>query len=154
MFDCVKPKNLKQKSYEFLTGKKNRQHARDFAGTPYAQRVIFVPQCMRNIEKCRAKEEGGYYICAECGFCKIAPISKKAKELGYKALFILKGGRIIEKIMKDLKPRAVLGIACFYEGAEGMKICEKNSVIVQFVPLTKDGCVATDVNLDEVLKIL
>jgi hypothetical protein len=94
---------------------------------------------MRNIEKCRAKEMGSYYTCAECGACKIGPISKKATALGYQALFILKGGRTVEKLIQELKPAAIVGVACFYEGAQGFEQGEKHQIVVQFVPLTRDG---------------
>jgi hypothetical protein len=125
-----------------------------FAATHYGERVVFVPHCMRNIDKCKAKEMGSHYICAECGACKISRISKKSKELGYKAIYILKGGKAVKKLTEELKPKAVLGVACYFEGVMGMRESEKHGLIVQFVPLTRDGCVDTDVDLDEVFKSL
>lgn len=146
------------KSYEELNKKavlaKNRKMEIRFLSVPYGERMIFVPHCMRNIEKCKAKEMGSYYICAECGGCKVGPISKKAKSLGYKALFILKGGRAIEKLTRENKPGAILGVACYFEGILGMKESERHKIPAQFVALTKDGCAETDVNLEEVLKTL
>ena len=154
MLDCLKPDKLKEKTYQLVTAKKNKSNLDRFIAVPFDERIILVPQCMRNVEKCKAKELGAYYICAECGACKIGSISKKSKELGYKGLFILKGGRIAEKLIAELKPKAVVGVACFYEGSEGMELCEKHNITVQFVPLTKDGCVDTDVNLNEVLEVI
>lgn len=154
MIKCLLPKKSKEKLYIAYTAKKNKQNEKKFASTAFSDRIVLVPQCMRNIEKCKAKEHGGYYVCAECGACKVSPISKKVKQLGYKALYILKGGRIVEKLIDEQKPKALLAVACFYEGEEGMKLCDKKNVTVQFVPLTKDGCVATDVNVEDVLKVL
>ncbi|MCB4791714.1 MAG: DUF116 domain-containing protein [Elusimicrobia bacterium] len=154
MFECLKPSKLKEETYKKITAKKNKSNSAKFISVPFGERLIFVPQCMRNVKVCKAKEEGGYYICSECGGCKIGSISKKSKELGYKGLFILKGGRIVEKLVLELKPEAIVGVACFYEGSEGMELCEKNNITVQFVPLSKDGCVDTDVNLDSVMEIL
>jgi hypothetical protein len=146
------------KSYEELNKKavekKNRAMENRFAAVPFSKRVVFVPHCMRNIEKCKAKEMGSYYICAECGACKIGPISKKMKSLGYKALYILKGGKAMDKLTKETEPGAILGVACYYEGVLGMKECEKHKIPVQFVSLTKDGCSGTDVNLEEVLEAI
>lgn len=154
MLDCLKPAKLKEKTYRLVTEKKNKSYLDKFIAVPFNERLILVPQCMRNVEKCKAKESGAYYICAECGACKVGSISKRSKELGYKGLFILKGGRIVEKLIPELKPKAIVGVACFFEGSEGMKLCEKHGITVQFVPLTKDGCVDTDVNLDEALEVI
>lgn len=154
MLECLIGKRLKDSAYRRITQKKNSKNASFFNAIAYSDRIIFVPQCMRNIQKCKAKEVGGYYLCAQCGGCKINDISKKSKELGYKALYILKGGRIVEKLIDELKPKAIVGVACFYEGSEGMKICERKKVCVQFVPLTRDGCVDTDVNIDTVFEII
>lgn len=155
---CVINKKTNQEKYKILTEKKNRDMERLFSATPYKERIAFVPHCLRNSEKCKAKEHGSYFICMECGACKISEISKKAKELGYKGIFILKGGRTIEKLVKEFKPEAVLGIACYFEGAQGVELLDNNEVkdkvAVQFVALSKDGCSDTDVNLDEVLKAL
>jgi uncharacterized protein len=131
MFNCKLAKKSKDSVYKITVDKKNAGHLKAFSGTPFENRVIFVPQCMRNIKGCKAKEEGGYYICSECGCCKIDKISKKSKELKYKALYILKGGRIVEKLIEKLKPEAVLAVACLYEGEEGMKLCEKYNTPVR-----------------------
>ncbi|MBN1621051.1 MAG: DUF116 domain-containing protein, partial [Endomicrobiales bacterium] len=154
MFQCLNKKKIKDKAYRIVTEKKNKANLKKFVSVPYSGRVVFVPQCMRNIKNCKAKEVGGYYICAECGSCKISAISKKSRELGYKALYILKGGRIVEKLVDELDAKAILGVACFYEGTEGMKLCEKKKIPVQFVPLAKDGCVDTDVDVEQVIKAL
>jgi uncharacterized protein len=151
---CTFPKKTDEEKNKALTAKKNAKMADAFAAVPFGERVVFVPHCMRSIEKCKAKEMGSYYICAECGACKIGSISRKTKELGYKALYILKGGKAVKKLTAELKPKAVLGVACYFEGVMGMEESEKHGLIVQFAPLLKDGCVDTDVDLDEVFKVL
>lgn len=151
---CVFPKKTDEEKNKALTDRKNARMSAAFAATPYQERVVFVPHCMRNVEKCKAKEMGSYYICVECGACKIAAISKKSKELGYKALYILKGGKAVKKLTEEIKPKAVLGVACYFEGVMGMDESEKHGLIAQFAPLTKDGCVDTDVDLDKVFEAL
>ncbi|MFH1367901.1 MAG: DUF116 domain-containing protein [Elusimicrobiota bacterium] len=151
---CIFPKKNNEEKNRKLTEKKNRKMAESFAAIPYTERVVFVPHCMRNIEKCKAKELGSHYICMECGACKTGNISKKSKELGYKAIYILKGGKAVKKLTEELKPKAVLGVACYYEGVMGMDESEKHGLIAQFVPLTRDGCVNTDIELEEVYKAL
>ena len=136
------------------TADKNKKNGEKFFGTPKEKRIVFVPQCLRNIKKCKAKEFGSYYLCAECGGCKAGKISKAAKESNYLGLRILKGGSTVKKILADVKPEAVLGVACYFEGTQGIKACEKNKIPVYFYPLSKDGCENTDLELEELLDLI
>jgi hypothetical protein len=148
------PRENKKFSYKVFTHKQNKLYAKKFAITPFCKRVVFVPHCMRNTKVCTATEKDGYYICAKCNGCKISRISKLVKDLNYKALYIVKGGRIIEKIIEEQKPEAILGLACFFEGYQAFKMLEEKHLAAQFVPLTKDGCSFTDIDLAEVENIL
>jgi len=132
--------------------KKNDKNKKKFLSVKYSDRVIFVPHCLRNHQVCVAKDNGSHYICVECGKCKIKDISVESKKLGYKGIYILKGGKATGKLIAELKPKAVLGVACFFEGMQGIALMEKFKLAVQFVELTKDGCVNTDVNLENLLE--
>lgn len=154
MFLCKKFKKTSNELNNLITERENKRMSKAFSSTPFSERIVFVPHCMRNIQKCKAQEKGSYYICVECGGCSIGAISKKTKELGYKAIFVLKGGKAIRNLIAELQPKALVGIACFFEGVQGIEESKKNNIAVQFVPLTKDGCVDTDTNLTEVFKIL
>ncbi|MDR3306061.1 MAG: DUF116 domain-containing protein [Endomicrobium sp.] len=151
---CKLPAKSKDRAYKSLTDKQNKLQAGKFALVPFNKRIVFAPHCMRNLAVCAAADKGGYYICAECGGCKINAISKLVKQLNYKALYIAKGGRTIEKIVKEENPEAVVGIACFFEGNHAFKLLKDAHMAVQFAPLTKDGCTATDTDLAEVEKVL
>ena len=137
-----------------LIGRKNQEHAEAFARTPYAQRIVFLPQCIRCTAKCQAHEEGAEHICAECGECKAGSIVRRGADLGYMGVRILKGGSAITRLVDELKPGAVLGVACHFEGALGILECERLDIPVQCVSLLRDGCADTDVNLDEVLELM
>jgi len=132
--------------------KRNEKNKKDFLLVNYSDRVIFVPHCLRNHQVCIAKDNGSHYTCFECGKCKIKDISVEAKKLGYKGVYILKGGKASGKLIKELKPKAVLGVACFFEGMQGIELMEKFKLAVQFIELAKDGCVNIDVNLENLLE--
>ncbi|MBN1823095.1 MAG: DUF116 domain-containing protein [Endomicrobiales bacterium] len=151
---CFRKPKSSDEACKINVQKKNNAMRKAFLDVPFNERVIFVPHCLRNVSKCRAKEMGSHYICLECGACKIADISKKSKELGYKALFILKGGKAVTKLAAELKPKGIIGVACYFEGEQGMKESQKHKIPVQFVALTKDGCVDTNVDLNEVFKTI
>jgi hypothetical protein len=147
------PKN-KKNIYKIFIDKQNKLQAKKFATVPFNERIVVVPHCMRNTILCIAIEKEGYYICKECGECKIGKISKSIRELDYKALYILKGGRAIENIIRKQKPQAIFGIACFFEGEQAFRLLKNENIVLQFVPLNRDGCTSTDTNMQEVEMIL
>jgi len=124
-----------------------------FALVPYEERLILLPQCLRNIN-CGTKLsplEGSR--CLKCGKCKIIEIVKKAEELRYIGVFIVPGGGFVKRIMKRFKPKAILGIACPYE--LNLSMMEFSSKIPgQGVLLSKTGCVETDIDLEEVFDVM
>ncbi len=134
--------------------KKNRENTFRFLITPYAERVVLLPQCLRSTTACQAEERDGEYICKGCGACKIAEITRRANELGYLGTRVLKGGSAIPRLIKETQAKAVLGIACPIEGALGIMVCEHAGVPVFCVPLLRAGCADTDVDLDDVRSAL
>jgi len=140
--------------YSAITSRKNKEHALKFSQTKYSERVILVPQCLRSTDKCAAEEHSAEYVCKKCRACKIAEVVERAEQLGYAGVKILKGGSAVAKLIEEMKPKAVLGVACNFEGALGILECERKGVIVQFVSLLRDGCADTDVELDEVFEMM
>ena len=137
-----------------LIARKNREHAEAFARADYSRRMAFLPQCLRCTEKCRAEERGAEHVCAGCGACKAGEVVRRGGELGYLGVRILKGGSAVTRLVEELKPGAVLGVACHFEGALGILECERVGIPVQCVPLLRDGCADTDVELDAVLEVM
>jgi len=138
---------------ELLTAavfRKNRENALEFLRTPYRQRAVFVPQCLRRTAVCQAREHGNEYICRKCGACKIAEIARRAEELGYISVRILKGGSALARFVGETRPKAVLGVSCCVEGVMGILACARAGVPAFCVPLLKTGCADTDVDLADV----
>lgn len=137
-----------------ITARKNKEQAAAFAKIPYSERLVFVPHCLRATGTCQAEEKSAEYICAKCRACKIAEIVEKAEQLGYLGVKILKGGSAVSTILKNVKPGAVMGVACSFEGALGTLECERTGAPTQFVSLLRDGCADTDVDLTEVFETM
>jgi len=128
--------------FQLYVKTKNSASREKFASTPYGERILLLPQCLRSTE-CPA-ELGEYgYECQECGKCNLKKMISLAKTLGYKGVFILPGGSIAQKILLEIRPKACLGVACFKELVLGSFLCEKLGVIGQGVALLRDGCVNT-----------
>lgn len=132
--------------FQLYVEAKNRSLIDNFAATPYKERVVLLPQCLRS-KNCPA-EIGKYgYKCQQCGNCTLAKIIQITKDLGYKGAFILPGGSLAKKILIELKPKASIGVACYKELVLGSYLCEKIGIIGQGVELLKDGCINTIVNM-------
>jgi hypothetical protein len=144
------------KYYNDFINEYNRFYVKKFIAISVSERIVFVPHCMRSNNHCCAIEKNGYYICMECGNCNINYINILLKKLHYndEALYILKGSTVIKDIIIKKKPKAIIGIACLYEGYQAFKRFKKNNLIIQFIPLLKDGCNSTETNLLEVARIL
>jgi hypothetical protein len=125
---------------------KNEAYKDTFLSTPYHERIILFPQCLRHPD-CEAKQDEWGYKCVDCGRCGISKITNLAEELGYAKVFIVRGGSVIELIFKEFNPKAVIGVACNKE-----VFCEKHGVVTQSVFLTREGCYNTDVNFKQVEK--
>ena len=135
-----------QELFQLYVEAKNRSLIERFAATPYNERIVLLPQCLR-AKDCPA-EIGEYgYECQQCGRCSVAKIMQLTKDLGYKGVFIMPGGSLAKKVLVELKPTASLGVACYKELVMGSYLCEKVGVIGQGVELLKDGCINTIVNM-------
>ena len=141
--------------FQLYVETKNRSMIKKFASTPYNQRVLLLPQCLR-AKGCPAEVGSFGYECQGCGKCSVKKIKQMTKKLGYMGTFILPGGSLAQKILLELKPKASLGVACFKELVLGSFLCEKIGIIGQGVALIKDGCINTIVDgkaLIETIKI-
>ncbi len=133
---------------------KNRSFYKEFEEAPKKSIIIFLPQCLRNSEKCEAELTDEGYQCDHCGECSISTIIKTSEGLGYGGVYIVPGGSLVRNIMKNKKPRAVLGVACNYELVEGIEHATIHDIPTQSIPLIKDGCKDTEVDEKEVLELL
>ncbi|MEM3411831.1 MAG: DUF116 domain-containing protein [archaeon] len=130
----------------------NKIFEQSYLKTPYQNRILFLPQCLRD-SKCIAKlspEKG--IECISCNVsCLANKIKKEAEDLGYK-VFIVPGSSFIKRIILKEKPKAILGVACIPEVKQGLELCMDFSIPAQGVPLTRAGCMNTQVDLDEVFE--
>lgn len=126
---------------------RNAIYEPSFKKIPYNERVLFLPHCARNSEKCKAtyNEEG--LECKQCGACNICDAEKIAKKLGYQKVFIVPGGSMVKKLLKKYEPKAAVGVCCFNEALLSFEMLKEIQIIPQVVLLLKDGCKDTIINL-------
>ena len=142
-----------EKLIELYITVKNAAHKQKFVSTPYTNRVLLLPQCLRSRD-CSA-ELGEYgFSCNRCGKCNIQKILEETENLGYRGAYILSGGRLVEKIFQKLTPKACVGVGCVNELLLGSFVAEKFDIVGQAVKLKRDGCVNSDVDWSIVMATL
>jgi hypothetical protein len=145
----INPENIDKLYIEL----KNSMYKDSFKRINPREKIVFLPQCLRNSKTCKAVLGPTGWICRKCSGhkkCKVYRIKKKAESLGY-MVFIVPGGSMVFKIIEKLKPRAVLGVACM---KELIMATEALGIPAQGIQLLRDGCVNTDVNLEDVFRTL
>jgi hypothetical protein len=128
---------------------RNKLNELKFRKTKYRERVLFLPHCLRDSEKCHAKYGDDGLICGKCGRCKICTLAEIAAKYKYRGVFVTPGGSMVYKIMQKLKPKAIIGVACYHEAMIGLDKAAEFGIPAQVVVLARDGCKDTDVNLEE-----
>lgn len=127
-------------------------------------RVLLLPHCLRHSETCTAKTTSSGVICNdECkNKCSIGRLRILAERLGYKGVCIAPGGSMALGYIKATLPKAIVAVACDKELEEGIEAVEEisskldidyNPVLVT-VPLIKDGCVDTEVDEKEAMRVI
>ena len=116
---------------------------------PTEDRILLIPHCLRDHENCIAPVDEDGYHCQKCGRCVINDITIKAEARGIK-WYMVGGGSHAIRIVKNARPRAVLGIACFNDAKAATEKIGEYGIPTQAVLLSKDGCVNTEVDFDRV----
>ncbi len=129
---------------------KNSLNRESFLKARPRDRMVILPACLRNSRKCRAKLTKDGYSCEMCGACKIGTIKKRLEGKGQR-VFVVPGGSMVLEILKRHKPKAVLGVACLNELVSAV---ENISLPSQGVQLLRNGCIDTDVSLEEVFSVM
>jgi uncharacterized protein len=125
-----------------------------------AQRILLLPHCLRQSNNCSAGYNQDGLQCRGCSpECAVNRLRTVALDAGYQAVCVAPGGKLALKFIKKKKPAAIVAVACDKELAEGLRGVQDlepeaiNPVMV-VVPLRKDGCVDTEVDIEEAIKII
>lgn len=129
---------------------KNKLNKTSFSKIPYSERTLFLPQCLRNSEHCPSKLMDKGFVCEECGSCSICEMKTEAEKLGYK-VHIVPGGSMVFKIIKANNQKGYVGVACYFELVEAFEQLTAMNLPFQGVPLLRDGCKDTVMDVEKVL---
>lgn len=131
----------------------NKRDYDKFIKVDYSDRILLLPHCLRS-RNCPAKISELGYVCLNCRNCPISELKEYAEKLGYKGVYILPGGALVERILSKIKPKAVVGVACYKECILGHVVLLKLGIIGQAIPLLRNGCIDTIVDINYVKRVL
>jgi len=125
-----------------------------------SQRILLLPHCLRQSNTCKASYNEEGLQCQRCDpDCAVNQLTAAALQNGYKGVCVAPGGRLALKYVEKSRPRAVVAVACekeLAEGVEGVKALAKVNLtpLTVIIPLVKDGCVDTEVDVVKALEII
>lgn len=125
-----------------------------------SERILLLPHCLRQSNTCKAAYNQEGLQCIECDpHCAVNQLRNMAVECGYKGVCVAPGGRLALKFVEKNRPQAIVAVACqkeLEEGVQGVKELAKDQIqpLVVIIPLTKDGCVDTQVDVKGALDII
>jgi len=132
----------------------NKVDITQIAQIPVTERILLLPHCLRRTETCKAKYSKAGLECMACNpDCAINKLTKIAIDLGYKGVCVAPGGRLAVNYVNEIRPRAIIAVACQKELEEGIGnvngLATYYSPLIVIIPLNKDGCVDTEVDVDK-----
>jgi hypothetical protein len=91
--------------------------------------------------------------------CAIYQLRAFADEAGYGGVCVAPGGRLAVRFLAERQPAGVIAIACDKELEEGLEAIaemewESEHPIVVTFPLSQDGCVDTEVDVEAAQDII
>ncbi len=124
------------------------------------QRVLLLPHCLRQSSTCKAKYDKQGLQCSHCNpDCAVNVLTANAARSGYKGICVAPGGRLAVNFVRENKPQAVVAVACAKELDEGIQGIMRQSEgktppVIVVIPLSKDGCVDTEVDIEKAVEII
>lgn len=116
---------------------------------PRAQRILLLmPHCLQ-INECDIRLTYNIHNCKGCGKCEIKDLIQIADD-NHLNLFIATGGNLARKILKDVRPEAIVAVACERDLSSG--IVDSYPLPVLGIPNERPfgPCVNTKVSLEKV----
>ncbi len=114
--------------------------------------LLLLPHCLQN-SQCRHRITVDINNCAGCGKCQVADLVRLGKELGIK-IQMVPGGTLARKIIMEVKPRAIVAVACEADLCSGIRDTGLLPVIGILNERPRGPCRDTIVDVDKVEKAI
>lgn len=110
--------------------------------------LVLIPHCIQK-SFCPHRITTNIENCKRCGKCSINDLIKLKEEFGVN-IRVVTGGTLARKVIKDLRPKAIVAIACERDLAGGLYEVRDLPVIAVKNKRPEGPCLNTTVDIDEV----
>ena len=114
--------------------------------------LVIVPHCLQ-LAACPHKITRDPNNCKRCGGCNIGDLMKLSDEYGFHFL-VATGGTLARQFVKEVKPKAVLAIACERDLMSGIQDVYPLPAVGVLNIRPNGPCYNTKVNISDVRKML
>ncbi|MBN1912106.1 MAG: polyprenyl synthetase family protein [Pirellulales bacterium] len=123
------------------------------AATPYHRRLLLLPHCMRDPDRCPAHFNELGLLCQNCGVCHLSAMRAHAEELGYTVL-IAEGSPVVMQIILGGHADALLGVSCLNVLERSLEKILLAGIPCMAVPLWDSKCRDSRTDEDWVLEMI
>ena len=106
--------------------------------------MLLLPHCLQNSE-CGLKVTNNPELCKRCGKCKIGDLIEYAQEKNI-SIFIATGGTVARNIIKKIRPKLIVSVACERDLMSGISDVRRIPVIGVTNKQPHGPCFNTDVD--------
>ncbi len=116
------------------------------ASIPAERRLFLLPRCMKNSRKCQAITDDLGLLCEQCGNCNVGGLTAEAEARGMMCI-VAEGGPVARGVIQSGAADAIIGVSCLDSLRKAFPHMVNNALPGIAIPLDKDGCVDTKVDL-------
>jgi uncharacterized protein len=140
-------KEKKEKLQSYLITLNNRLVKRE-RKKDVTRILLLLPHCLQ-VNECTIRITHNIYNCKRCGKCEISDLIEIADTYQLN-LFVATGGNLARKIVKDVRPQAIVAVACERDLSSG--IADSFPLPIFGIPNERPSgpCVNTRVSLEKV----
>lgn len=114
--------------------------------------LILLPHCLQK-SRCPYKITNHIENCKRCGLCDVDQLISLKEKYNTK-LFVATGGTLARKVIKEMKPKAIIAVACERDLSSGI-LDVKNIPVIGILNERPEGpCVNTRVNIEKIEKTI
>ncbi len=117
------------------------------AEVPFNRRLLLLPKCLRDEEKCPAPFDELGLLCKDCGLCSIEDLQGEAERLGYPVL-VAEGSALVMAMIQSGQIEAIVGVSCLSVLEKAFPHTEAAAIPSIAIPLLQDDCKDVNVDLD------
>ncbi len=117
------------------------------AATPYNRRLLLLPHCLRDAERCPARFNELGLLCRDCGACRLMELRSRAERLGYNVL-IAEGSPVVMQIIIGGHADVLVGVSCLNVLERSLEKILLAGIPCMAVPLLAGSCRNTSTDED------